>query len=64
MNYQDCWTYPKAKIDKMFEELEEKTDELDEKITELPAYTVADANKVLKIKADGSGLEWAADATE
>lgn len=57
MNYQDCWTYPKAKIDKMFEELEEKT-------TELPAYTASDKNKVLKVNADGTGLVWATDATE
>ncbi len=56
INYNDCWTYPKEKIDAMF-------NELDDKKAELPPYTASDKNKVLKIKNDGSGLEWATDAT-
>ena len=54
-NYQDCWTYPKQAIDKMFEELAVAA--------EIPAYTASDKGKVLKVNAAGTALEWGTDAT-
>lgn len=56
MTYNDCWTYPKEKINEMLKELEEKT-------TELPKWTASDKGKVLKVNAAGTALEWATDAT-
>ena len=56
MTFNDCWTYPKEKIDAMFAEL-------DTKKAEIPAYTASDKGKVLKVNSDGDGLEWATDAT-
>ena len=59
INYDSCWTYPKAKIDAMIKELEDKIDNV------LPEYAKTDNGKVLKV--DGTGdeavLEWATDAT-
>ena len=57
MNYSGCWDYPKEKMDKMVKTLDDKREAV------IPGYTASDKNKVLKVKADGSGLEWATDAT-
>lgn len=46
VNYDDCWTYPKKRVDKMVESV-------------LPPFTVADAGKVLAVNSAGTGLEWA-----
>lgn len=59
MTYNECWTYPKSKIDDMFKEMEEKINSV------LPTYAKTDNGKVLKV--DGTGdeavLVWGTDAT-
>ena len=57
LTYSGCWTYPKEKIDKMFKELDDDVKAV------LPEWDATDKDKVLKVKHDGSGLEWATDAT-
>ena len=59
INYGDCWSYPKEKIDAIVKELETKINSV------LPAFKKTDNGKVLKV--DGSGdtavLVWGTDAT-
>lgn len=59
INYNDCWGYPKEKIDAIVKELEDKIDNV------LPTFAKTDNGKVLKV--DGTGdtavLVWGTDAT-